>query len=232
MNTTNFYNGEMPENYQQKCPVCLVIDRSGSMEGDPIEELNKGLELFEKEIMDDEICSTRLDLSIVSFGSDTSVERDFSLINAIGGMPTIVTSGTTKLADGVRRGLRMLHDRKEWYKSSGQTYYRPYLILITDGCPDEDQDITGLSKELHDLAEGKHLNFWPIAVEGANMQTLDTLSTSSFNGSLPPMKLRGLEFAKLFKFLSSSFAKLSKSKEGERVNIAPNQENNPFQFTV
>ena len=67
----DFYTDEEPQNYDQKCPVVFVIDRSGSMIGAPINECNKGLKLFETEVPKDATCKARLDIAVISFGSDT-----------------------------------------------------------------------------------------------------------------------------------------------------------------
>ena len=227
----NFYDGEQPQNFEQKCPVCFVIDRSGSMSGTPIDNLNDGLKVFEQQISNDTITASRLDISIVSFGSDTKLERDFGLIDEAE-MPIIGISGSTRLVDGVRHGIKQINERKAWYKSTGQTYYRPYLILMTDGGPDSDQDVDGLANEIKQLANNKNLNFWPIGVQGADMNMLAKIAVPGVGASLPPMMLDGLNFVELFKFLSASFSKISKSKEGEKVDITPKKENNPFQFTV
>jgi uncharacterized protein YegL len=41
-----------------------------------------------------------------------------------------------------------------------------------------------------------------------------------------------LEFVKLFTWLSDSFKIISNSKEGQKTDISPTKENNPFQFAV
>jgi uncharacterized protein YegL len=106
------------------------------------------------------------------------------------------------------------------------------LVLITDGGPDSDQDINSLVSEIKVLAEGKHLNFWPIAVKGADMNMLNKIAVPGIGASIPPMQLDGIKFVELFKWLSSSFAKISNSKEGEKIDVTPTKENNPFQLTV
>ena len=239
MNTTvgqsDFYDGEEPQNYDQKCPVVLVIDRSGSMSGTPIDKCNEGLKAFETEVPKDATCKARLDIAVVSFGSDTVIERDFGLIEQEP-MPQLRISGSTKMADALNVGIDMLEKRKMWYRETGQNYYRPYLILITDGAPDGGQDIPGVAARLKALAADKHLNFWPIAVQGANMSVMQQLSTyvkdGESNGSLPPMMLDGLEFVKLFKFLSNSFTKITNSKPGDKTDFTPKADENPFVFNV
>jgi uncharacterized protein YegL len=232
MENVNFYDGEMPTNYEQKCPVMFVIDRSGSMSGSPIAELNKGLREFEIEIKNDPVALSRLDVAIVSFGSDTKVVRDFALIDDAP-MPSIAISGSTALVDGTREGLRLLKDRKDWYKSTQQTFYRPYVILITDGGPDGGQDVDGLATEIRQLANAKSLCFWPIGVTGADMNMLTKISVADIPGNLPPLKLDGLKFVELFKWLSSSFTKISNSKDGQGIDVTPESgSKNPFQFNV
>jgi len=43
-----------------------VIDTSGSMSGDPINELNKGLQEFHQEIQNDDTTAQRLEVAIVT----------------------------------------------------------------------------------------------------------------------------------------------------------------------
>jgi len=231
-NELNFYDREFPANYEQKCPVVVIVDRSGSMAGAAISELNKGLLEFEEEIKNDPVALSRLDVGIVSFGSDTKVEREFALVDEEA-MPTIGISGSTKLVDGMREGMRLLRARKDWYKSTQQTYYRPYIILITDGAPDPGQDVDGLASEIRKEASAKGLCFWPIAVTGADMNMLNKIAVPDIPGNLPPLMLSGLKFVELFKWLSSSFTKISNSKDGDGIDLTPEPgSKNPFQFSV
>ncbi len=222
------YEGKVPENYEQKCPLVLVLDVSGSMFGNPIDDLNRGLEKFRDEIKKDITAASRLQLAIVTFGSDIEVVQDFALINDFD-MPTLSVNGTTKLVDGMKKGLNILEERKRYYKQSGQTYYRPYIVLMTDGYPDSDQDTEWLKKEINSQYQGKHLNFWAFGVEGTDMSLLNKLS---HDGSLV-QKLKGTEFVTFFKWLSSSMTAVTHSKEDDKLDIAPkSEEENPFQIKV
>ena len=229
-NNHDFYQGETPANYEQKCPVVFVLDRSISMRR-AIDELNKGLEKFEQELIQDSVAAARLDIAVISFGDDYVTERDFGLIDSEP-MPKLTVKGTTKLVDATRAAIEKIRARKEWYRKSGQTCYRAFLILITDGYPDHDQDVKGLAREIEDLAKAKSMNFWPIAVKGADMEMLKTIAADKYNGSFSPMMLQGIEFVKLFQWLSDSFKIISNSKEGEAADITPNKDNNAFQLVV
>jgi uncharacterized protein YegL len=222
------YEDEIPENYEQKCPLVLVLDVSGSMYGKPIDELNKGLKEFKEDIEKDVTASARLEVSIVTFGSSVDVLQDFALLDDFT-MPTLSINGSTKMVDGMKKALEILDDRKKWYKSTGQTYYRPYVVLMTDGYPDHGQDVNWLSGEIDRLYKGRHLNFWACGVDGADMKLLEKIG---HDDSLV-QKLKGLEFVKFFRWLSASMSVISNSKEDDELDIAPKSENkNPFQIKI
>lgn len=232
MESFNFnYQGEFPENYEQKCPVVILCDVSISMEGSPIAELNKGLQAFERDVQEDDICKARLDVAVLSFGSSAKVEHDFALMDEYG-MPRLMVNGTTNLEAGMRTAMEKLDDRKSWYRSTRQTFYRPYIILITDGMPNEDPNTTGLTTSIKEAVQSKKYNFWPVGVDGANMELLNSMACPDVKGSLPAMQMSSANFVKLFQWLSSSFAKISKSREGDILDLTPEKENNPFSIEV
>jgi uncharacterized protein YegL len=130
-------------------------------------------------------------------------------------MPTLKTSGSTKLVDGVRMAISLVEERKAWYKSTGQTYFRPWIMLITDGEPDGDQDISGLSNEIRQKVDNKGFMFYAVGAEGYNHSKLLQIC----HPSTPPLSLKGLAFNDLFKWLSASISLVSKSAEGQTVQL-------------
>lgn len=227
-NIAEFYKGEKPTNSEQKCPLVLVLDVSSSMCGDPIDELNKGLKIFQTQIQNDPVASERLETAIVTFGNGIEVLRDFSLFNGTA-IETLEANGYTPLVEGVREAIARIEARKAWYKEQGLQYYRPYIVLMTDGCPTSSQeDIQKLPNEIEEGVESKKFNFWAFGVEGADMKFLKDISHKNF----PPQKLKGHNFAEFFKWLSSSFSTISKSRNGEKIDISPKAEENPFQLTI
>jgi len=211
---SNSFIAESPENYQQKCCVVLVLDASVSMKGNRINELNKGLQTFYDDITQDQTTADRLEISIVSFSDQIETLLDPSLVSSFS-MPTIECRGTTKLVDGVREGINIVRSRKNWYKQTGQPYYRPWIILITDGDPDSDQDVNALSYEISDSVNKKDFFFFAIGVEDANMQVLHKISDSSMS----PAMLQGVKFSEFFQWLSASMTTITNSKDGDKVNM-------------
>jgi uncharacterized protein YegL len=210
----NDFTTESPENYQQKCCCALVLDVSGSMDGAPIKELNEGLQEFYRDIQTDSTTADRLEVAVIEFSDSIKTLIDPSLA-ANFTMPTLTTKGTTKLVDGVREGINVVRSRKAWYKQTGQPYYRPWIILITDGAPDIGQDINGLAAEIRDGVSKKDFFFFAIGVQGGDMNMLTSISDSS----MPPAKLQGLKFSEFFKWLSASMTTVTNSKDGDKVNL-------------
>jgi uncharacterized protein YegL len=224
-----FYTEETPQNYEQKCACCLVLDVSGSMSGEPINQLNEGLKQFLVEVSGDETASSRLEVQLITFESEVTIEKDFGLLDEEYQMPNLLARGTTKMVDGLNRAIESIEERKNWYKETGQTYYRPYIILMTDGAPDGDQNIEQIKTAIKSGVDGKKFNFWAFGVEGADMNLLKDISHPEFS----PQKLKGTDFVTFFKWLSSSMNAITNSRDGEKIDIAPKSEgDNPFQITV
>lgn len=209
MTNNGFSVPAAPENYEQKCCCALVLDVSSSMDGEPINQLNQGLQSFYNDILNDSTTANRLEVALVEFGSSVETIVDPSLITNFQ-MPVLHSKGTTKLVDGVLEGISIVRMRKLWYKSTGQPYYRPWVILITDGAPDIDQNVTALANEIREGMGKKEFYFFAIGVTNANMQMLESISDTS----MPPAKLDGLKFSEFFRWLSASMAAVTKSTTG------------------
>jgi uncharacterized protein YegL len=215
------FSTESPQNYEQKCCCVLVLDVSGSMAGNPINELNKGIQEFYNDIQQDSTTANRLEVAVVEFASSVKTLVDPSLAEHFT-MPILTAKDTTALVDGVREGIQIVRSRKDWYKQTGQPYYRPWVILITDGEPDGDQDLNGLSVEVKEAVLRKEFFFFAIGVQGANMSKLTQIS----DPGMPPAMLQGLKFSEFFRWLSASLGSggVTGSKDGDQINL-PNPAN-------
>jgi uncharacterized protein YegL len=211
--TTDF-SAESPENYEQKSVCCFVVDVSASMAGEPIRQLNQGLQKFQHDISANSMTTNRLEVAVVEFSDTVETVVQPALVDSFS-MPDLKTKGTTKMVDGVREAISLVESRKNWYKQTGQPYLRPWIILITDGAPDGDQDIDSLAQEIQAGVSGKKFVFLAIGVQGANMDVLHHISSSE----MPPAALQGLKFSEFFKWVSASMSVIASSKEGDKVNL-------------
>ena len=209
----NDFTGESAENYEQKCLCVLVLDVSGSMRGEPIAELNQGLKDFYQEISDDPTKKQRLEIALIEFNSTVRQTVDPALVDNFT-MPELEANGSTAMVDAVNAAIDLVADRKAWYKETNQNYYRPWIILMTDGEPDSDQDITTLAQRIQDDTTQKRYAFMPIGVDGANMKILEQIK-----GNIPPMKLKGTKFSDFFNWLSASMGVVVTAEEGQKVDL-------------
>ena len=209
------FEGISPDNYEQKCLCVLVLDVSGSMSGDSIRQLNAGLQEFKTEVLKDFVATKRLEVGIVTFGSNVSLIQEPAHVDSFL-MPTLEAYGSTLLVDGVREAIKIVENRKTWYKNTGQTYYRPMVVLITDGEPDSGQDIGGLSVEVSNAIQSKKFMFYSLGVDNYNHEKLSQICSTP-----PPLPLTEHKFGEFFKWLSNSIGIITKSTEGEKLSLPP-----------
>lgn len=212
---------ELSSNSERRTPITVCIDCSFSMlQQRRLERVMEGLADFCRDMAADTIASQSVELCIVSFGgSGAFVERDFTAPDRIE-LPQLTASGETPLADAVMTALENLEMRKRRYADNGNSYFRPWLILIGDG--DETQSAAELEKAaavLREEYENKRLSVLCVTVGDMDKMECDSLMKLS-----PDQKvhyLRDLKFREFFSWLSRSIQKNTLSMSGEEVFYDP-----------
>jgi uncharacterized protein YegL len=207
---------EFAENPEPRCPCVLLLDTSGSMQGEAIEALNQGLLSLKDELVKNSLASRRVEVAIVTFDSQVNVVQDFVTADQFN-PPILTAQGLTTMGAGIHKALDMVQERKSLYRANGIAYYRPWIFMITDGEPqgEQDQVVEQAAQRVQGDEANKRVAFFSVGVENANMTRLNQLAVRT------PLKLRGLNFVEMFVWLSASMAAVSHSKVDEQVALPP-----------
>jgi uncharacterized protein YegL len=214
------YPVEAQNEYHVAC--VLLLDTSSSMEGPGIEGLNRGLVQFKE----DTLTKLRgnkgkvIDIAIVEFNSSVNVVHNFAPLDQLE-LPVLTASGFTHMGEAIRKALELIEQRKQIFKTQGTPYHRPWIFMITDGEPN-DENYDAAFRELQKQEDKKSVMTWAIGVEGYNERLLQHIMPwyEVIIDGVPQkrqriFKLEGLNFNELFEFLSNSIAKLANNMPGE-----------------
>lgn len=200
------------KNPEPRCAVTILLDTSSSMNGEPINELNRGLQMFVNDLTKDVLASKRVEVAIVTFDTSVRVISDFVNPEQLVQRP-LTAQGTTNMGSGIISALDMIQARKQQYKKNGIAHYRPWIFMITDGEP---MDSVDLARTRIKEAESKQgVAFFAVGVENADMERLKEITVRA------PVKLKGLHFGELFLWLSNSLKAVSQSKVNEQAALQP-----------
>ena len=210
---------DLVENPTTRLPVCLCLDVSNSMEGDPVNELNEGIGLFFYELKKDEIAFYSAEVAVVTFGGfDAECLLDFANLERVPKPPKLEAVGMTPMGEGVNLALYLLEKRLNEYREKGVDYFQPWLVLMSDGSPNGDEtELERAIQRVSELEHSKKLTVITIGIgKDADMEVL-----AKFSPDKSPLKLKGLKFKDFFSWLSKSVSAISQSMAGENIELEP-----------
>ncbi len=206
-------NQDLINNPNPRLSICLCLDTSASMNGAPIKALNEGVNLFYETLRKDLVASGVAEVTVVTFGANgVRMHADFEGLQRVTTVPQFSTGGNAPMGEAINLSLDKLHQRRCEYRQNGVEYYKPWLVLMTDG------DNNGSSREFErarqrvaDMCNSNCLDFLPIAVGNkVNMAKLNSISSKHRT-----MKLKGICFREFFAWLSRSVSSVSCSMPGQ-----------------
>ncbi|MBO7426957.1 MAG: VWA domain-containing protein [Clostridia bacterium] len=218
---------------KRRLPICFCLDTSGSMQGDPIKQLNMGLQNFLSSIKANDDTRSATDISIITFGSSVDIVLPFGKIAKDKGLPEIQASTSlTPIGEGVLTALELLDARKRGYRELGIKYFQPWIVVITDGAPMGPNAMANYKAAVeacNELERNDKLVVFNIGV--GNAVDYDLLKMLSIKRP-EPISVASAEFGKLFEFLGSSSSSvvssgmnddalynISTEPEGESVDV-------------
>lgn len=206
-------DNDLIDNPAARCACMVVLDTSASMEGAPIDQLNRGFRDFIASLQKDEVAACSVDIGVITAGGSVSEVLPFTTVISLDSFQHFSANGGTPLGSAVNLALTKLEARKQEYQAAGVAYYQPWLVVISDGEPtDSWQAAASLSQS---QSAQRKLVVMPIGVAGANLDTLSQFS------SRPAKALDGLKFSEFFEWLSASLSRVSASSPGDKINLPP-----------
>ena len=211
---------EFADNPEPRCPVLIIADCSGSMSGRPIDAMNRGVGDLYQAIVDDEIARNRVEVALLSFSTEARVERDFSTVSEQG-KTNMRAGGTTNMHLAIQQGCDLLEARKEQYRLGGVPYFRPIMVLFSDGLPTSPHgEMEQANQRLVDMESGSQLTIFKVGVNAQAVQAMLGVLPNP-NSRFQPLQLDNLRFSDFFVWLSRSVSAISRSTPGEAVNLPP-----------
>ncbi len=207
---------EFAESPEPRCPCVLLLDTSGSMQGKPIDALNAGLKSFRDDLLEDPVAPKRVEVAVVAFDTTVRLVQDFVTPDRF--VPPVLTAqGTTHMGAAINTALDMVQERKTRYKEAGIPYYRPWVMMITDGDPQGELFlfVEDASRRVRREVNLDRLVFYTVAAEGADITQLMRM------GFEKPMRLDGLKFNELFIWLSRSMQAVASDKPEGILSLIP-----------
>lgn len=131
-------------NTSPRVPVCVCIDTSATIAESPVvsnilSQVEKGVNAFYTKMMEDDMVCNCAEVAVVSYGDTVSVVQDYMCTSKfqqeIKIPVTNTMTGSGDMGSGVLESLELLQSRKQAYNAHGVDYYRPWLVVITDGKP-------------------------------------------------------------------------------------------------
>ena len=198
-----------------RCPVVLLLDTSSSMAGEPIRELREGCQQFLQEILSDPTASMSVDLEIITFSSRANLVVPFSPVTSISiNSKDFSADGYTSMGEALSLAMKELYFRRRTYRKFGLLSYKPWVVLMTDGAPNDDWVEPASNMKL--LAEQGKIQYLGIEIgDCCDHETMCEILPSDPG----PIKLKGLRFKEFFKWLSDSLKSVSASAVSEEDNV-------------
>ena len=129
-----------PKNYKppldKSLPVILLLDVSGSMHGNKIDSLYDAVVEMIKTFEHAIIKETIINVAVITFGNEVLLHTPYTPVStlAANGISRFDADGMTPMGTALRMAKDMIEDRE----TTSNKCYRPAVILVSDGEPNDD----------------------------------------------------------------------------------------------
>lgn len=201
----SFNESDFSKSTRRRLPICFCLDVSGSMSGNPIKELNDGLQSFFSSMRENEETRSAADICIVTFGGTVDIVLPFGKLSSQRSLSYInATTSLTPIGEGILTSLELLSERKDGYKNLGIKYYQPWLVIITDGAPQGEEAMENMERAIEAVNELESLDRLVVFNIGVGHTVDFSLLKRLSQKRTEPISIQSAQFSKLFEFLGSS----------------------------
>lgn len=121
----------------RKLPVYLLLDTSGSMIGEPIEQVANGVQMLVSALRQDPYALETAFLSVIEFSSTASQVVPLTELNAFQ-PPVFTASGATSFGDALALVADRADDEVVLTTEDVRGDWKPMVFIMTDGNPTDD----------------------------------------------------------------------------------------------
>ena len=211
----------LKENKEQRTPCVLVLDGSLSMQTDgAIDALNEGLQKFEVALKEDDGAITRVRIMVICMGGDEGVSILQHWVDAIDfTAPTVVADGLTPMGKAMELAISEIENEKTRLKAAGISYTRPWVFLMSDGGPNDD-NWKKVAERSCTAQSNKQFVLFPVGTgDSVNKEALELFALDK-----PMVRVDTTKFGEMFEWLSNSLSTVSQATPGEgQVSLAEPQ---------
>lgn len=250
MDSNFFDQAEFAENPEPRCPVVLVLDTSGSMQGNAIKDLTEGIRAFAAALRSDRLASLRVEIAVVAFGGKVRA-LDVRGAAQDGESKEIATFNPMGLA--IRPKVNEVpFDAHQAFVTVDQ--FSPPVLDAHGDTPlgEAVSRALALLRERKEIYKQNGLDYfrpwifvitdgkptdkgWEAVAEqvrqeearkgvvfyGVGVEGADLQVLNKFSDARPALRLKGLAFGELFNWLSKSLSAIAHSRPGEQAPLPP-----------
>lgn len=213
-------------NTSKRLPIVFCLDVSPSMgwqvgnNSPSIDLLNASVSNFVAELKDDPKARACAEIAFVTFSTDIEMDTEFTSISTLQ-TPKFKTveEGGTQMAQAVLRSIEKIETRRRQLRNSEIPYYAPFLVIVTDGNPDDNDapDLQARALQLVKKHCDSHIGASEIIVpfvigvgEYISVKTLNSYASGFVDGYFPITGAAGkarVQFNKVFQMIGNSTKK-------------------------
>lgn len=204
----------------RRLPVYLVIDTSGSMQGEPIAAVKNGIDMLVADLRNNPHALESAWLSVITFDNDARQIVPLTDLQSFQ-TPSIGASGMTALGPALLLlcDCRKRECKKSWKDADGKSHkgdFRPLVFLMTDGHPNEGDLDAGIAAFKSEK--------WGMAVSCAAGNDADADVLKQVTGAECTVRLDNLSAGSLaayFRWISTSIQTTTQTIQEEGQSSEP-----------